>query len=182
MIVAEQQMQEVIAGCKSGDRKAQEKLYRSFYKAMMNLCLRYTKNDQDAMEALNTGFYKVFKNIGRYDAAQSQLYTWIRTIVINSCIDLNKVNLRSAQPVELEEGINASIPPDIIAQLSAENLLGTIRKLPAATQTVFNLFIMEGYSHKEIAGLLKISEGTSKWHVNEARKKLQTILQEPNNQ
>ena len=78
----------MLAGCKEGNRQAQEKLYRSFYKAMMNICLRYTKNDMDAMEALNSGFYKVFKNIQRYDPARASLYTWIRTIVINSCMDL----------------------------------------------------------------------------------------------
>ena len=173
-------MDEVIAGCRLGNRKAQEKLYRSFYKAMMNLCLRYTKNERDAMEALNAGFFKVFKNIQRYDAAQSSLYTWIRTIVINSCIDLNKINGKLGQPVELSEVSEASIAPEIIAQISADHLLAIVRQLPAATQTVFNLFIMEGFSHKEIAQLLNISEGTSKWHVNDARKKLQTILQESN--
>jgi len=167
-----------LSGCKAGSRQAQEKLYKSFYKAMMNLCLRYTKNDMDAMEALNTGFYKVFKNIQRYDPAQASLYTWIRTIVINSCIDFTKAKEKNVPPQELTEGIDAFVEPEIISKLSAARLLEIIRQLPAATQTVFNLFIMEGYGHKEIAALLNISEGTSKWHVSDARKKLQTIINE----
>jgi len=129
------------------------------------------------MEALNTGFYKVFKNIQRYDPAQSSLYTWIRTIVINSCLDLaSKENI--IQPMELTENDGKEISPEVISKLGAAHLLEMIRILPAATQAVFNLFVIEGYSHKEIAGLLKISEGTSKWHVSDARKKLQLMINE----
>ena len=177
-MISEEQQTGLLAGCKAGNRQAQEKLYRSFYRAMINLCLRYTKNDMDAMEALNTGFYKVFKNIQRYDPAQASLYTWIRTIVINSCLDLAGIKENNMHPLELTEAIDAAIEPEIISKLSSARLLEIIRQLPDATQTVFNLFIMEGYSHKEIAALLKISEGTSKWHVSDARKKLQTIINE----
>jgi RNA polymerase sigma-70 factor (ECF subfamily) len=177
-LISEEQQTGLLAGCKAGNRQAQEKLYRSFYRAMMNLCLRYTKNDMDAMEALNTGFYKVFKNIQRYDPAQASLYTWIRTIVINSCLDLAGIKENNMHPRELTEAIDAAIEPEIISKLSSARLLEIIRQLPGATQTVFNLFIMEGYSHKEIAALLKISEGTSKWHVSAARKKLQSIINE----
>jgi RNA polymerase sigma factor (sigma-70 family) len=177
-LISEEQQTYLLAGCKAGNRQAQEKLYRSFYGAMMNLCLRYTKNGMDAMEALNTGFYKVFKNMHRYDPAQASLYTWIRTIVINSCLDLAGIQEKNMHPRELTEAIGAAIEPEIISKLSSARLLEIIRQLPDATQTVFNLFIMEGYSHKEIAGLLKISEGTSKWHVSDARKKLQTIINE----
>jgi RNA polymerase sigma-70 factor (ECF subfamily) len=180
-LISEEQQTYLLAGCKEGNRVAQEKLYRSFYKAMMNLCLRYTKNDMDAMEALNTGFYKVFKNIQRYNPAQASLYTWIRTIVINSCLDLTGTKEKNIQPRELTDAIDAAVDPEIISKLSAARLLEIIRQLPDATQTVFNLFIMEGYSHKEIAELLNISEGTSKWHVSDARKKLQSIINEDNN-
>ncbi len=132
------------------------------------------------MEALNTGFYKVFKNIQLYDPAKASLYTWIRTIVINSCLDLTGTKEKNVAPQELTDAIDASADPEVISKLSAARLLEIIRQLPAATQTVFNLFIMEGYSHKEIAALLNISEGTSKWHVSDARKKLQTIIKEEN--
>jgi RNA polymerase sigma-70 factor (ECF subfamily) len=177
-LISEEQQTSLISGCKAGNRQAQEKLYRAFYRAMMNICLRYTKDDMDAMEALNTGFYKVFKNIQLYDPAKASLYTWIRAIVINSCLDLNGTKEKYIPSQELTDAVDAAVDPEVILKLNAARLLEIIRKLPAATQTVFNLFIMEGYSHKEIAVLLNISEGTSKWHVNDARKKLQTILNE----
>ncbi|MEO6723208.1 MAG: sigma-70 family RNA polymerase sigma factor [Ferruginibacter sp.] len=180
MIKEEQQINEIISGCKSGSSKAQEALYRSFYKAMMNLCLRYTKNDMDAMEALNTGFYKVFKNIQWYDPARASLYTWIRTIVINSCLDLAGVNKKAIQTVDLDIAAVNEIEPSVFSKLSAGHLLEMIRQLPVATQTVFNLYVMEGYNHKEIATLLKITEGTSKWHLSDARKKLQTMINSAN--
>ena len=147
---------------------------------MMNLCLRYTKNNMDALEALNTGFYKVFKNIQRYDPAQASLYTWIRTIVINSCIDLAGINKMAIQTVDLDNAVTNETAPDILSKFSAGHLLGMIRQLPPATQTVFNLYVMEGCSHQEIAELLKISEGTSKWHLSDARKKLQAMINSEN--
>ena len=143
---------------------------------MMNLCLRYTKNDSDGMEALNTGFYKVFKNIQRYDPGKASLYTWIRTIVINSCLDHAGITQQHIKTVTIDALEEEGTAPDVIAKLSAVHLLYMVRNLPAATQTVFNLFIMEGYTHKEIAVLLKITEGTSKWHVSDAKKKLQTMI------
>ena len=104
MVSEEQEIDNIISGCKAGKRKAQERLYRSFYGAMMNLCLRYTKNENDAMEVLNTGFYKVFKNIHRYDPVKAGLYTWIRTIIVNSCLDFIKKKERDFTTQELSGG------------------------------------------------------------------------------
>jgi RNA polymerase sigma factor (sigma-70 family) len=170
------QINELVAGCKLGDRQAQEKFYRRFYKGMMNLCLRYTKNNMDAMEALNTGFYKVFKNFHLYDPSRSAIYTWVRAIIVNSCLDQLKSRKDFIRVVELDPGSDIEIAPEIVSQLSAAHLLGMVRLLPVATQAVFNLFIVEGFSHKEIAGMLNISEGTSKWHLSDARKKLQQMI------
>lgn len=143
---------------------------------MVTLCLRYTKNDSDAVEVLNNGFLKVFKNIQRYDPGQASLYTWIRTIVINSCLDFIKARQRVEQYEELHEAIEVHIPAEAVSRMKATELLLLVRQLAPATQTVFNLYVMEGYSHKEISVLLKISEGTSKWHLSEARKNLQQMI------
>jgi RNA polymerase sigma-70 factor (ECF subfamily) len=147
---------------------------------MMNLCLRYTKNELDAKEILNTGFYKVFKNIQRYDPVQGSLYTWIRTIIINSCLDHIKVQQKNIQQTDLSNTTDVKIGPEIISKMKSAHLLQLIRRLPPATQIVFNLFVIEGYSHKEIGMLLQISDGTSKWHLNEARKNLQKMIKEEN--
>ncbi len=147
----------------------------------MSLCLRYTKNERDAMEVLNTGFYKVFKSIQQYDAARGSLYTWIRTLIINSCLDHLKSKQKTIQHSEPSEMSDAQIDPEVISKMQSAQLLHFIRRLPPATQTVFNLFAIEGFSHKEIGEMLGISEGTSKWHLSTARKTLQTIINEENN-
>jgi RNA polymerase sigma factor (sigma-70 family) len=166
----------IISGCKKGERKAQEQLYKNFYRAMLSLCMRYTKNEDDALEVLNNGFLKVFKNIQRYEPAQASLYTWIRTIVINTCLDFIKAKSRQEQYKELDEAVSVHISPEVISRMKASDLLALVRKLPPATQAVFNLYVVEGYSHKEIGQISGISEGTSKWHLSEARKQLQQLI------
>lgn len=166
----------IIEGCKKGSRKAQEQLYRLYYRAMASLCLRYTHNDADAVEVLNTGFLKVFQNIHRYEPAQASLYTWIRTIVVNSCLDFIKQRARAQPGKDLEHAADVHIPAEAVLKMNASELLALVCELPPATAAVFNLYVLEGYSHKEIMALLGISEGTSKWHLNAARKLLQQRL------
>jgi RNA polymerase sigma factor (sigma-70 family) len=178
----EQNIDTLLSGCKAGNRKAQEQLYRSYYRAMMNLCLRYTRNEMEALEALNTGFYKVYNNIHRYDAAKAELYTWIRTIIINSCLDLIKVKQNQPRPGKLDQAAGIHVPPEAIAKMSASEILQLVRQLPPATQAVFNLYVIDGYNHAEIAVLTGSSEGTSKWHLSEARKKLQKMINEQTDQ
>ncbi len=178
MVSEEKNIDSIISGCKAGNRRAQEQLYRSYYRAMMTLCLRYTKTETDALEVLNTGFYKVFKNIHRYEAARATLYTWIRTVIINSCLDFIQVKQKLPGTGELDLAIHVDISPSVIAKMSASEILQLVRQLPPATQAVFNLYAIEGYNHGEIAKIIGISEGTSKWHLSEARKKLQKMINE----
>lgn len=145
---------------------------------MMTVCLRYTRNDEDAVEVLNTGFLKVFRNIQRYESGQASLYTWIRSIVVNSCLDFVKQKQRIADVERISEEDEVHIEPEIISKISTNELLQQVRLLPPATQAVFNLYVIEGYSHREIGQLLSISEGTSKWHLSEARKNLQQLINE----
>ena len=172
--------QHIIDGCKRNDAKAQERLYKDYYRAMVVICLRYTKNENDAVEVLNNGFLKVFNNIHRYDPGQATLYTWIRTIVINSCLDFIKAKSQVDVHKELDETVVVHISADAINKMKAAEILHLVRQLPPATQSVFNLYVMEGYNHKEIGKLLSISEGTSKWHLSEARKTLQQMIQKQN--
>jgi len=178
LINEKQDIGNIIVGCINEDRKAQEQFYRKFYPAMMTLCLRYTKNETDALEVLNTGFHKVFKNIDKYDNRKASVYTWIRTIIINSCLDFIKASGSKIETKELDDVISVDLPPDIISRMSANEILQLVRQLSPATQAVFNLYVIEGYHHKEIATLMKISEGTSKWHLSEARRKLQKMINE----
>ena len=163
----------IIRGCKQQDRKAQEALYKAYYKAMITICLRYTRNEDDAVEVLNNGFLKVFQHIQRYEPAQASLYTWIRTIVVNSCLDFIRKKNRTETHQELNNAAEVHVPAEVVSRMKASELLVLIRSLPPSTGAVFNLYVIEGYNHKEIGGLLGISEGTSKWHLSEARKQLQ---------
>ena len=171
-------LKEILDGCRNDDRKAQEKLYRNYYRAMMSLCLRYTKNEEDALEVLNTGFLKIFRYIHRYDAAKAGLFTWMRTIIVNSCLDFIKAKQRTFQSGELDHAAEVEIQPEAISKMKSVELLKLVRELPPATQAVFNLYVTEGYNHKEIGKLMSISEGTSKWHLSEARKILQQKIKD----
>jgi len=168
---------ELINGCINNNRKAQEHLYKKFYEPITSICLRYTRNQEDAIEVLHNGFLKVFKNIHTYDVSRASLYTWIRTIVINSAIDFVRQRGKFHTNIELEKVEEPAIDADAIQRMSAHEVLQLVQQLSPATQTVFNLYVVEGYNHREIANLLGISEGTSKWHLSEARKQLQKLLQ-----
>jgi len=138
--------------------------------------MRYIHNPQDAMEVLNDGFLKVFKNIHSYDAGKSVLYTWIRKIMINTAINFlqQKQVVFAQSAVGLEE--EATVENEILLKTDAEELLSLIKQLPAATQVVFNLYTIEGFSHRDIGAMLGIGEGTSRWHLSEARKLIKQSL------
>jgi len=177
LTAAAEDIQMLVAGCMQNDRKAQERLYKQYYNALGAICMRYTRNEQDAIEVLNDGFLKIFKNIQQYDSARGALYTWMSRIVTNCCIDfLRKQQDVYFNPIE-EHTEDVHLDNRALQNIDAQELLCLIRQLPPATQLVFNLHVIEGYPHKEIAERLNMREGTSKWHVNEARKQLQKKLQ-----
>ncbi|HVU56030.1 MAG TPA: RNA polymerase sigma factor [Puia sp.] len=177
MASAEDDIQIVIRGCIKNDRKAQEQLYKRFYHAMMVLCVRYTKDSQDAIEVLNDGFLKVFRNIGNYQPEKASFYTWVRTIVIHTAIDFLRKQQAYPETGGISEGVDEpSIDNEALGKLSGEEVLKMIRQLPAATGLVFNLYAVDGFNHREIGTLLGISEGTSRWHLSEARKQLKTLI------
>lgn len=174
---SEDDIQLVIRGCLNNDRRAQGELYKRFYPAMMSLCVRYVRDRNDAVEVLNDAFLKVFKQLSRYDPARAVLYTWMRTIMINSALDrLRKqkaIRDREMLPENVEE---PGIDNEALSKLSGDELLSMIHRLPITTRLVFNLYVVDGYAHKEIAAMLTISEGTSRWHLNDARRQLKTII------
>jgi RNA polymerase sigma factor (sigma-70 family) len=166
----------LIDGCKKNDRKAQEQLYRAFHGSMTAICMRYTKHQPDAMSVLNQGFLKVFLKIGQYDKARGTLATWMRNIMVHESIDF----LRKQSGFNSRHGILISeespIESDALQKINADALMALIRQLPAATQLVFNLYTVDGFGHREIGSMLKISETTSRWHLSEARRQLKKSL------
>ena len=166
---------DLINGCIENSRQAQEQLYKRFYGPMISLCLRYTRNEDDAIEVLHNGFMKVYKNIRTFDGGKASLYTWIRKIMVNSAIDfIRRKNKFSV--VELDKAEEPGIDAEAIQRLGSKELLHLVKKLSPATQMVFNLYVVEGYNHREIGELAGISEGTSKWHLSEARRQLKQLI------
>ena len=171
-------LEEIWKGCLQQKRRSQEQLYKHFYRSMMAVCFQYTSNEQDAVEVLNLAFYKVFTRGKSYDPSKGALYTWIRKIVIRSCLDHidSRQHLLNSRPIEIDTEI--SIDADILHKLNAEEIINLLRKLPPATKAVFNLYVIEGYDHKEISEQLNISPGTSRWHLCEAKRLLQNWIKQ----
>jgi RNA polymerase sigma-70 factor (ECF subfamily) len=144
---------------------------------MMSLCLRYLRDRNDAVEVLNDAFLKVFRQLSRYDPARAVLYTWMRTIVINTALDtLRKQKAIRDREMLPEKDEEPGIDNEALSKLSGDELLEMIRRLPITTRLVFNLYVVDGYAHREIAAMLSMSEGTSRWHLNDARRQLKTII------
>lgn len=167
---------DLIKGCILNDRRMQELLYKQYCSSMIVLCKSYAKNEEDAIEVLQDGFLKVFQQINKYDANRSTMYTWMRKIMIHTAIDFLRKQNKKNVAVEWKDEHDPAIDADALQRMSAQQVQCMLQRLPSTTRAVFNLYITEGYNHKEIGNLLKISEGTSKWHLSEARKHLTTLL------
>ncbi|MFL5741532.1 MAG: RNA polymerase sigma factor [Flavisolibacter sp.] len=167
---------DLIKGCTLNDRRAQELLYKHYCQSMLAICISYSKNEADAVEILQDGFLKIFQQIQRYDSSKSSLYTWMRTIMVRTAIDFLRKSKQAPHAIEWEEQHDPAIDADALQQMSAQEILHLLHQLPETTRAVFNLYITEGYSHREVGELLAISEGTSKWHLSEARKYLMDSL------
>ena len=168
---------ELIEACVKGDRLAQRNLYDIFSKRMYVVCLRYTKSQQEAEDVLQDSFIKVFKNLKGY-RGESRLDYWIKRIVVNTALNSQRKKLYMYPMVDIDAVKNDFDHSKSLSSFQLEELLNMIKELPAGCQTIFNLFAIEGYSHKEIAGMLKVSEGTSKSQFSRARKLLQKKIAE----
>lgn len=178
MNLSKHQTGQLVKGCINNDRTAQEALYKLFYADMLRVCHSYLPDKELAKEAFNSGFLKVFQSIKNFDVEKGELGGWIRKIMIYTAIDLCRKELKFAtMTLHDQDDDDFFISPSILEKLYFEDILTKIRTLPYATQTVFNLYEMDGFSHKEIAEQLNISEGTSRWHLAEAKKKLRELLE-----
>ncbi len=167
----------ILQGCRRGNRNSQRKLYEHFYGYGLNICLRYAKNREEAVEILNDAFLKMFTNLDKYDAA-FPFKSWLRRILINSAIDYHRKNSKLATHLELNAGADVAHEEMPMPALSPnEDLLPILQKLSPEYRLVFNLFVMEDYKHHEIAELLGISVSTSRSNLTRAKEKLRTFLE-----
>ncbi len=167
----------LVNGCIANDRAAQESLYQLFYAQMMRLCCRYLKTNELAKEAMNSAFLKVYQHIHTYEHNKGELGAWIHTIMVRTCIDLARKEekfISISNETQTEEDI--FVDAHILQKLYAEDILYFIRQLPTVTQLVFNLSVIDGFSHQQISEKLKMTESTSRWHLSAAKKQLRTLL------
>jgi RNA polymerase sigma factor (sigma-70 family) len=164
-----------IAAIARGDRMAQKALYEEFYPRMMGVCMRYAGSNDEALDLLHEGFIKVFTNISKYKTGTS-LAAWIRTIMVNNCIDFYRKAIRR-RTSDIETAYNiSSDEPDAVAKYSEAEILEAVHTLSPAYRAVFNMYVIEGYSHKEIGEMLDITESTSRSNLVKARTKLQEFF------
>lgn len=166
---------ELIDGCAKGNRASQKALYDRYCRKMMVYCLRYAKSTPEAEDILQEGFVKVFKNIGQF-RAESRLDTWMTRIMINTALNHQRQKLYMLPMLDVTEVHLPENEEISLAGFHLSELVALIQSLPDGCRIVFNLFAIEGYSHKEIAEMLGVSEGTSKSQYNRAKTLLRTKL------
>lgn len=169
--------EKLLKACIKEDRRAQSELYRHCFGVMMGICMRYLKDEQEAVAALNQSFLKVLKGLEKRNP-KAPFEAWLRRLTINTVIDEYRRNKKFHAHIQVEDfsegsGYTHSLDfNEADRRLDAEEIERLIQALPPVTQQVFNLYAIDGYSHREIAKMLEMSEGTSKWHVSTARSRL----------
>jgi len=166
----------LIKGCRQNDILCQQQLYKFCYPDMIKICHRYANDMDGAGIIYNNAMLKVFKGISNY-TEEGKLMGWVKTIVVNCCIDFCKKKNIFSRSADLTGEDEVMIFPDVFDRLSGRDIQQLIRQLPPATATVFNLYVYEGFTHKQIAEQLGISDGTSKWHLSEAKRILKQKLE-----
>ena len=168
--------EQIVKGCIEKNPIAQKHLYEKFVRKMMGVCLRYCDSSEEAEDVVQNGFISVFENIESYKGTGS-LEGWIRKILVNTALTNIRKNKKFKQNIELDS-VEFMLPSSshLNDSFAAQDLLKIIQTLPVGFKTVFNLYAIEGYSHKEIGEMLNISEGTSKSQYSRAKAHLQKII------
>jgi RNA polymerase sigma factor (sigma-70 family) len=165
-----------IEGCLKEDRKAQKRVYETYFPLMLAIVRRYIKDEEEALDVLNQGFIKIFKKIEQYHVGNS-FEGWCKRIIINTALDHLRSNKRYKDVFSFEAIMPTyQVYNDGLNNMSMQELMTIIDSVSPVSKVVFNMFVIDGYSHKEISQNLNISVGTSKWHLSSARKQIQAKL------
>ncbi len=167
--------EDFIKACVDNQQWAQKSLYEEYYPIMMNVAMRYAGTPDDAMDIIHESFIKVFKNLYKYNYGTS-LNAWIKTIVVNTSIDFYRKDSRKKTEDIDEANYISSHMPQALDNIGAEEILKALQNLSPAYRSVFNLYVIEGYSHKEISDILKVNESTCRSNLVKARNKLKEYL------
>lgn len=169
--------QEIVQRCLQNDHKAQELLYRRFSSRLFGICLRYAGNKMEAEDILQEGFIRIFTNLHLF-RSEGSLQGWLHRTMVNTAINYYHRNRKFRNEIMLDEARDvATISEEALSKISREELLSVIQALPPGYRTVFNLYVMEGYTHREIGEIMEISENTSKSQLSRARVAIQQQLE-----
>ena len=169
-----EKLNDIIEGCKNQKNRSQKALFETFYGKAMGICMRYVKDEDAANDVVQEGFIKLFKNIESFKS-QGNFEGWLRKIFVNGSLDhIRSQKSRNTYPLEFSENIEdedaLEFQYEKIAAIPAEKIYTAIKNLPVGYRTIFNLYAIEGYSHKEVSDILEIHEGTSKSSYHKAKK------------
>lgn len=167
---------DLINGCIDGNRQMQTMLYQRFSPKMYGVCLRYAENTEDANDILQEGFVKVYNNLDKF-RSEGSFEGWIRRIFINTSIEHFRKKVKLYKVNEVQENTIEDTSLDVLGSLAVKDVINIVNELPLGYKTVFNMHVIEGYSHKEIATLLGITEGTSKSQLARAKGVLRKIIE-----
>lgn len=166
---------DLVRACLNKDPKAQSELYRRYSPVMYAICMRYSGNPENARDMLQDAFIRVFDSLKNF-RFEGSFEGWMKRVAVTTCLDFNKRLKNEPYADELENHEHIGAEEHIHSRLSVQDLIGLLQKLPAGYRTVFNLYAIEGYGHAEIAGMLAISENTSKTQLFKARRMLQQMI------
>ncbi|MCU0325291.1 MAG: RNA polymerase sigma factor [Spirosomaceae bacterium] len=167
---------QVVEDCIQGKESAMKAFYEHFHGFALGVCMGYAENRDDALEMMHDGFLKIFKNLHKVENLET-IKAWIRRVMVNIAIDYHRRNVKRQLTQLTENEVSRDYGDEnIYAVLSSEDIIKAIQKLPQTYRTVFNLYVIEGYSHKEIGDLLNIAESTSRAHLSVANSMLRKYL------
>jgi len=168
---------DIIRGCLEKDRKMQEMLYHRFSSKMYAVCLRYCKDAESAQDLLQDGFVKIFKNLDKF-RGEGSFEGWIRRIFVNTSIEHFRKSVKNYAVSDTEDVVIEDSSLTALDNLAEKDIIQLIQQLSPGYRQVFNMYVIEGYSHKEIGGILGISEGTSKSQLARAKGILKRMVEE----
>ena len=181
-MLTSQEIETIITDCIHNQRESQKKFYTHFYGYAASVCMRYAHMEDDAMEIVNDGFLKIFRELGsfkpRYEDVEASLKGWIKRIMVNTAIDHFRKNHRYQMNVSIEENKFhwADEAETILDKMSYEEIIRLVQQLSPVYRTVFNLYVIDGFKHEEIAKRLNISVGTSKSNLAKAKLNIQKMI------
>ena len=166
---------DLVKGCAGGDRRSQEILYKRYFSFAMSICIRYTRDEYEAMEIVNDSYMKVLEGLSDYDSSRP-FKPWYGKVLVNTAIDHYRKNLKHNDHLSINAITESEeLEPEIEAELSVNDILKLYGYLPANYKITFNLFEMEGYSHEEIGQMMGVTASTSRSNLARAKKMLREL-------